>query len=77
MQIQHKELIHSFREVLSVEAALRQQIITAVDSKYSAALHNRNTKSIKKTIDVIIKYLFYTYGKFAPQMLIHREDVFK
>ena len=69
MQANHKELIRIFKAVLSVEATLRQKIITAVDVKYIADLSDRNTNSINNTIDVILKHLFNTYGKLTPQML--------
>ena len=70
-------MIWSFKEVFSVEASLRKKIITAINAKYITDLRNCNTNSIKKTIDVILKNLFDTYGKITPQILTQRADVVK
>ena len=40
-------------------------------------MHFHNTDYIKKTIDVILKYLFNNYGKIIPQMITQDEDVIK
>ena len=77
MQANHEELVCNFKEVLSVEASLRQKIITSVDVKYTTALQNRNTNSVKKIIDVILNHLFGTYGKITPNMLTQRECIVK
>ena len=72
MQTNYKEFIRTFKEVLSVEASLRQKIITYVDAKYITSLRDHNTNSINNTIDVIIRNLFDTYVKITPQMLTKR-----
>ena len=77
MQANHKELICIFKEFLSVEAYLRQQILTAVDTKYISALQYFNTKSTKKNIYVIIYHIFDIYVEITPQMFTQREDVVK
>ena len=77
MQGNHKELICTFKEVLSVEAALEHQIITAVDAKYITVSRDRNTYFIKNKINVILKNLFNNYGKITPHMLTQWEDVVK
>ena len=69
MKIQHKELVLSFKEVLYVKDYLHQKIITAVDAKYITAFQDCSTKSIKKTIAIILNYLFNTYGKITPHMI--------
>ena len=70
-------MILSFKEVLSVEADLRQKIITSINTKYISALHNCNTKSINKTNDFILKHIFNTYGETTPQMLIQHDYLVK
>ena len=77
MQAQNKQLIPSFKTFLSVEPSLRHKIITAVNVKYISDLRDHNNHSIKNTIDVILKHLFYTYGKITPQIIIQHEDVVK
>ena len=77
MKTKHKELIWTFKEVLSVEAYTRQKIITAVDTKYINALSYHNTTSTKKTIYVILKHLFDTHGKIITQMLTQQDDLVK
>ena len=77
MQENHKQLIWTFKEVLSVNADLWYKIITAVDAKYITALRNCNTNYIKKIINVILKHILYTYEEIRPKMLTQCEDVIK
>ena len=76
-QTNQKVSIRTFKEVFYVGASLRHKIIIAVNVKYITALCNCNTKSTKKTINVILKNIFDTYGKITPQILTQREDVVK
>lgn len=73
LQNQHKEHVRVFREVQGVENALRQQITSAIEKDYLAALRNRATNSITIPIHEIIKYLFMTYGKITPTKLQEKE----
>ena len=66
---EHAEATRLFREVLGVERALIQQIVTAVEAKYLKALRNSVTNKITKTIPEIFHYLFETYGDVSPQEL--------
>ena len=75
MQTQHKELIWTFKEVISIEASIRRKIITYVDMNNITDLHNFNTNSIKKTINVIQKHLFDAYNKITPHMITEHEYV--
>ena len=77
MQANHKELILTFKEVLSIEAALQQKIITAVDAKDISALRNRKNKFTKKIINGVINQIFGAYGKITLHMIIQRKDLVK
>ena len=77
MKTHHKELIRTFKEVLSAESYQRQKIITYFNAKYTTTLPVHNTNSIKKTIGVIFENFFDNYGKFTPHILIQSEDVVK
>ena len=77
IKTQHKYLIRSFKEVLYVDDALREKIITSVNTKWVAVFRDYNNKSIKNTINVILKNLFDIYSKITPQMLTQSEDFVK
>jgi len=66
---EHAEATRVFREVLGVERALRQQIVTAVDPKYLRALRTPGTNKLTHTIPEIFEHLFATYGDVTPQDL--------
>ena len=77
MQANRKELIHNFKQVLSVEATLWQKTLTVVNAQYITALGNHNTNSVKNTTDVILNNIFNTCGKITPQMLTQCKGVVK
>jgi hypothetical protein len=70
----HNEQLRLFREVQGVEKALIQQIVKGVESPYLAAFQNRNSNSLRGTINEIIEHLQTVYGRVSPQMLENREQ---
>ena len=66
---EHDESTRLFREVIGVERALIQQIVSAIEPKYLKALRNPITNKITKTIPEIFAYLFDTYGDVSPHEL--------
>ena len=77
MRDQHAEALRVFNEVNNVEKTLRQQIISAVEPTYLAALRNRQTNSINLAIDAILQHLYDTYGNVTPKSLQDYEDRIK
>ena len=66
----HKERLRVFNEVLGVEAALRQQIVSAIDEQYLLAIRNRQTNAITDPVhDIIMNHLYPTYSDINPQKL--------
>ena len=66
---EHSERTRLFREVLSVERATIQQIVSAIEPKYLRALRQPGTHRLQKTIPEILEHLFETYGDVTPQDL--------
>ena len=66
---EHAEDVRLFRQVLGVERALIQQIVSAIEPKFLKALRNPVTNKITKSIPEIFEYLFDTYGDVSPQEL--------
>ena len=66
---QHQEEICLFREDTSVELALIQQIVAAIEPKYLRALRDSMTYQFSKTIPEIFTYLFDTYGDITTEDL--------
>jgi len=66
---EHDEATRLFREVIGVERAIIQQIISAIEPKYLKAIRNPITNKITKSIPEIFEYLFDTYGDVSPQEL--------
>ena len=73
MKEQHTERIRVFKEVTGVENALKQQIVTAVEDQYLAALRDATTGKLNGTIHEVIRHLFEVYGRVSPQTLFEQE----
>ena len=58
---EHNESTRSIWEVLGVERTPIQQIVSAMESKYSKALRNPMAIKIMRTIPEIFAYLFDMY----------------
>ena len=59
----------SFSRIPGVEAALKQQLIEAVDPMYLEAVRDSNTNAIGLPTYDIIRYLYDTYGDISPETL--------
>jgi hypothetical protein len=65
----HNEQLRLFREVEGVEKALIQQIVKAIEPTYLASLRDRNSNSLRGTVNKILAHLQTTYGRISPQMM--------
>eukprot|EP00957_Ditylum_brightwellii_P174355 13274310-Ditylum_brightwellii.AAC.1 len=70
----HQETLRIFQEVTTVEMALKQQIVGAIEAKYLKAVQSSITQQINRTIPNIFTYLFDTYGDVTPQVLQTLQD---
>ena len=71
---QHTERMRSFRKMIGVENALKQQIFSSVEPQYLLALRNSTTGKLNGTIAEIIKHLFQVYRQVIPQTLFEQEQ---
>ena len=69
LQQQHRDDIRIFRECQAVEAALRQQLVQAIDRVYLEVLRDPNTNAIKRPLRGIIQHLLDGYGNVTAQQL--------
>eukprot|EP00957_Ditylum_brightwellii_P040449 3061574-Ditylum_brightwellii.AAC.1 len=70
----HQETLRIFREVTTVEMALKQQIVGAIEVKYLNAVQSSIAQQINRTIPNIFTYLIDTYGDVTPQALQTLQD---
>jgi hypothetical protein len=71
----HHEQLRLFREVQGIEKALIQQIVTAVEAPYLAAIRDRASNSLRGPIRSILLHLkTLYYGRVSQQMLADREQ---
>ena len=66
---QHNEATRVFREIVSVERALIQQIVLAIEPKFLRALRTSGTNKLNRTIPQVLTHLFETYGDVTPHDL--------
>ena len=64
---QYKTAMLTYRELITVDQILIQQIVNAMDENFFKALHDRHTNRIIMNIADILHYLFDTYGDISPQ----------
>ena len=70
----HEETTRVFYECLSVEAALRKQIVQAVESKYLKVIRNQHTNAITMTVsDILYTHLFPSYGLVTAEKLMQEQ----
>ena len=67
VRLANKEARDEFDKVISVEAALKQQITTALQPEYLQDLKNPITHTIKHPISVIFDTLYNKYGKITKK----------
>jgi hypothetical protein len=70
----HNEQLRLFREVEGVEKALIQQIVKAIKPTYLASLRDRNSNSLRGTVNDVLAHMQTTYGRISPQMMEDREQ---
>ena len=73
----HKETMRIWKLYLNVNAALRKNILTAVDEIYLRALKAPHTGFSNLKARDMLSYLFQVYGKITPQALEANDKVFK
>ena len=74
LQQQHCDDIRIFRECQAVEAALRQQLVQAIDRVYLEILRDPNTNAINRPLRGIIQHLLDGYGNVTAQQLADETD---
>ena len=61
-----KEAKRLFKEMISLEKALIQQLRNAIPSMYLKRFRSKNSNAIDKPISFILNHLFYTASLFSP-----------
>ena len=74
LQQQHRDDVRIFRECQAVEAALRQQLVQAVDRVYLEVLRDPHTNAINRPLRGIIQHLMDGYGNVTAQQLADETD---
>jgi len=74
-KLAHDELKRQFNECQAVEAALRKQIVEAIDGEYLQALRNPVTDTITSSILEIFDFLKQSYGRLSPGQLKQKETI--
>ena len=73
----HREDLRIWREYINVDAALKQQLIKAVNSLYLRTLQHRHTGFTTSTTRNLIEHLLTSYGDITPTDLAHNDTVFR
>ena len=71
---QHNEALRIFREHQSVDKALKQQLLGAVDDIYVRTLRDRITGYATVNVWTLIHHLLTTYGRITPNDLTHNDS---
>jgi hypothetical protein len=74
---EHKESLRIWREYNHVDAALKQQLIRAVDQLYIRTLQHRHTGFANVTTRQLIEHLLNTYGNITPTELASNDIKFR
>jgi flagellar motor switch protein FliG len=70
----HNKQLRLFREVEGVEKALIQNIVKAIEPSYLTSLLDRNSNSLRGTVNDILAHLQTTYSRTSPQMMDNRDQ---
>ena len=71
----HTERLRVFNEVLNVEAALRQQIVAAIDDQYLASIRSTQSNAINMSVhEILSTHLYPLYGDIDPEKLQQQES---
>ena len=73
----HREDLRVWREYINVDAALKQQLIKAVNPLYLRTLQHRHTGFSNSTTRNLIEHLMQSYGNITPNDLSHNDTVFR
>jgi hypothetical protein len=73
----HKESLWLWREYNHVDAALKQQLIRAVDQLYIRTLQHRHTGFANVTTRQLIQHLLNTYSNITPTELAQKDIKFR
>ena len=65
----HVKYLQVFREVMGVEQAIIQQIITMIDATHLADVRDRTMNSINISVLALLVHLQDTYGTLIPHEL--------
>ena len=66
-----------YKEIALVEKAITNQIIEAIDERYTNTLVDRTTRTIQKIIPEILEFLFDRYGQIEDEDLREKEEEIK
>jgi hypothetical protein len=74
MKEAYHEQLRLFREIQGLKKALIQQRVKAVDAPYLSSLRDRNSNSLRGTVNTILEHLQNVYGRVSPQMIKDRDQ---
>ena len=77
MRADHNEDVRVFREADNVAKALKKQLSEAIPELYLKRFRDRNTNTLIDTLQVILQYLFSTYGEITAEELGQTENKLK
>ena len=69
----HTEDLRPWREFKTVNIALKNQLLSALDDIYIRALKDRHVGYMNQTIRAILQHLFDNYGNITPLELEHND----
>ena len=69
MREDHAEQLRIYRECLDVKAALKKQVMEAIEDKYTKCLCNRTTQRVDASLEALFVTLFQRYGLVTPHQL--------
>ena len=72
-KIAHNKLVRQYNEYQAAEMALRNHIISPIESNYFQPILNLHTDMINETIPEIVTFLRDTYGQLSSAQLKERE----
>ena len=73
----HREGLRGWREYINVDAALKQQLIKAVNPLYLRTLQHRHTGFSAQTTRNLIEHLLTSYGNITPNDLASNDAIFR
>ena len=74
---QHAASLRIWREYLSTDKTLKQQLLAAIDDIYYRSLRNRITGYANVTTLTILRHLYDNYGNISPTDLIDNDNRMK